>query len=160
MRKKKQESGYYYCECSINVDSHGTEESKEQEMQTEDVGETSSEDPPNSATEAEIGATATSCKPASCSVVADDKPSENIAEVSIASKEKEIDEVKEQPEATDGMFLAAGEICSKSGLGLLPTGSDALKSVEKEQEKARVTDGNSQKAEATEYAPDQPESSG
>ncbi|NXN71633.1 AKA7G protein, partial [Himantopus himantopus] len=30
MRKKKQESGYYYCECSINVSSCGTEESKEQ----------------------------------------------------------------------------------------------------------------------------------
>ncbi|KFP09582.1 A-kinase anchor protein 7 isoform gamma, partial [Egretta garzetta] len=30
MRKKKQESGYYYCECSINVGSSGTEESKEQ----------------------------------------------------------------------------------------------------------------------------------
>ncbi|KFU96591.1 A-kinase anchor protein 7 isoform gamma, partial [Chaetura pelagica] len=30
MRKKKQESGYYYCECSINVGSHSTEESKEQ----------------------------------------------------------------------------------------------------------------------------------
>ncbi|KFO90920.1 A-kinase anchor protein 7 isoform gamma, partial [Buceros rhinoceros silvestris] len=29
MRKKKQESGYYYCECSINVGSRGTEESKE-----------------------------------------------------------------------------------------------------------------------------------
>ncbi|NXX07187.1 AKA7G protein, partial [Larus smithsonianus] len=30
MRKKKQESGYYYCECSINVGSHGMEESKKQ----------------------------------------------------------------------------------------------------------------------------------
>ncbi|NXG20970.1 AKA7G protein, partial [Grallaria varia] len=30
MRKKKQESGYYYCECSINVSSSGIEESKEQ----------------------------------------------------------------------------------------------------------------------------------
>ncbi|NXU51993.1 AKA7G protein, partial [Turnix velox] len=29
MRKKKQESGYYYCECSINVGSHGMEESEE-----------------------------------------------------------------------------------------------------------------------------------
>ncbi|NXB09703.1 AKA7G protein, partial [Cnemophilus loriae] len=29
MRKKKQESGYYYCECSINVGSRGKEESKE-----------------------------------------------------------------------------------------------------------------------------------
>ncbi|NXR28641.1 AKA7G protein, partial [Cinclus mexicanus] len=30
MRKKKQESGYYYCECSINVGSSDKEESKEQ----------------------------------------------------------------------------------------------------------------------------------
>ncbi|NXP07018.1 AKA7G protein, partial [Thinocorus orbignyianus] len=30
MRKKKQESGYYFCECSINVGSRSTEESKEQ----------------------------------------------------------------------------------------------------------------------------------
>ncbi|NXF08303.1 AKA7G protein, partial [Smithornis capensis] len=30
MRKKKQESGYYYCECSIRVNSSGAEESKEQ----------------------------------------------------------------------------------------------------------------------------------
>ncbi|NXA11433.1 AKA7G protein, partial [Sapayoa aenigma] len=30
MSKKKQQSGYYYCECSINVNSSGTEESKEQ----------------------------------------------------------------------------------------------------------------------------------
>ncbi|KAM6210853.1 uncharacterized protein WM294_001162 isoform 2-T2 [Sarcoramphus papa] len=160
MRKKKQESGYYYCECSINVGSSSTKESKEQEMQTEDVGETTSEDLPNSAAKAEIGATAASCKLASCLVVADDKPSENIAEASIASKEKEINEVKGQPEATDGTFLAAGEICSKSVLGLLPARSDVLKSVEKEQEKAKITDGSLQKTEAREYAPDQPTSSG
>ncbi|GAB0182700.1 A-kinase anchor protein 7 [Grus japonensis] len=151
MRKKKQESGYYYCECSIIVGSSGTEESKEQEMQTEDVGETASEDLPNSAA---------SCKLASCLVVADDKPSENIVEASIASKEKEINEVKGQPEATDGTFLAAGEICSKSVLGLLPASSDVLKSMEKEQGKAKITDGSMQKTEATEYAPDQPTSSG
>ncbi|NXO37491.1 AKA7G protein, partial [Locustella ochotensis] len=30
MRKKKQESGYYYCECSIHVGSSGKEENKEQ----------------------------------------------------------------------------------------------------------------------------------
>ncbi|NXR03852.1 AKA7G protein, partial [Sagittarius serpentarius] len=30
MRKKKQESGYYYCECSVNVGSSSMEESKEQ----------------------------------------------------------------------------------------------------------------------------------
>ncbi|KFP84593.1 A-kinase anchor protein 7 isoform gamma, partial [Apaloderma vittatum] len=30
MHKKKQESGYYYCECSIKVGSSGMEESKEQ----------------------------------------------------------------------------------------------------------------------------------
>ncbi|NXC38599.1 AKA7G protein, partial [Penelope pileata] len=30
MRKKKQESGYYYCECSIHVGPRGAEESKEQ----------------------------------------------------------------------------------------------------------------------------------
>ncbi|NWH74759.1 AKA7G protein, partial [Piaya cayana] len=30
MRKKKQESGYYFCECSINVGSHGMEKNKEQ----------------------------------------------------------------------------------------------------------------------------------
>nr|XP_021139386.1 uncharacterized protein LOC110356809 [Columba livia] len=83
MRKKKQESGYYYCECSINVGSSAREESKEQEMQTQDVGETTSEDLPNSAAKTEIGATAVSCKLASCLVVADDKPSENIAEASI-----------------------------------------------------------------------------
>ncbi|XP_009977923.1 PREDICTED: uncharacterized protein LOC104373676 [Tauraco erythrolophus] len=149
MRKKKQESGYYYCECSINVGSRSTEESKKQEMQMEFVGETTGEDLPNSAAKAEIGATAASCKLASCLVVADDKPSENIAEVSIASKEIEMDEVKGQPEATDGTFLAAGEICSKSEVGLLPGSSDALKSVEKEQEKAEIRDGSLEKTEAT-----------
>ncbi|KFP85810.1 A-kinase anchor protein 7 isoforms delta and gamma, partial [Acanthisitta chloris] len=30
MHKKKQESGYYYCECSINVGSSGMKENKEQ----------------------------------------------------------------------------------------------------------------------------------
>ncbi|NWS72683.1 AKA7G protein, partial [Crotophaga sulcirostris] len=30
MHKKKQESGYYFCECSINVGSHGMEKNKEQ----------------------------------------------------------------------------------------------------------------------------------
>ncbi|NXM79026.1 AKA7G protein, partial [Serilophus lunatus] len=30
MHKKKQESGYYYCDCSINVNSSGIGESKEQ----------------------------------------------------------------------------------------------------------------------------------
>jgi len=135
------------------------EESKEQDVQTEDVGETS-EDLASSAAKAETGATAVSCKLASCLVAADDKPSENIAEASIASEEKEIGEVKGQPEATDGTFLTAGEICSKSVLGLLPAGSDALKSMEKEQEEAKITDGSLQKTEATEYVPDQPTSSG
>lgn len=112
MRKKKQESGYYYCECSINVGSRDTEESKEQEMQMEDKGETSSEDPPGSAAGTETEATAASCYLASHPVAADDKPSENIAESLIASKEKEINEVNGQPEATDETFAAAGEICS------------------------------------------------
>ncbi|NXY41213.1 AKA7G protein, partial [Ceuthmochares aereus] len=30
MRKKKQQSGYYFCECSISVGSHGMEKNKEQ----------------------------------------------------------------------------------------------------------------------------------
>ncbi|XP_023777047.1 zinc finger protein 853-like isoform X2 [Cyanistes caeruleus] len=154
MRKKKQESGYYYCECSINVGSRDTEESKEQEMQTEDVGETSSEDLTNNVVKAEIGATAASCKLASA-VVADDKPSEIVAEASIAIKEKEINEAKGQPEATDGTFPTAGDICSKSVLGLLPASSDVLKSLEVEQEKAKIADGSLQKTEATEYAPGQ-----
>ncbi|CAN8184102.1 unnamed protein product [Coccothraustes coccothraustes] len=148
MRKKKQESGYYYCECSINV---GSTESKEQEMQTEDVGETSTEDLPNNVVKAEIGATTASCKLAS-TAVADDKPSENAAEASIEAKEKEISEAKGQPEAADGTFPTAGDVCSKSALGLLPVSSDVLKSLEMEQEKAKITDGSLQKTEATEYA--------
>ncbi|XP_056341666.1 uncharacterized protein LOC130250236 [Oenanthe melanoleuca] len=153
MRKRKQESGYYYCECSINVGSSGKEESKEQKMQTEDVGETSSEGLPNNGVKAEMGATA-SCKLAS-TVVADDKPSESVAEASIAIKEKEISEAKGQPEATDGTSLTAGDICSESVLGLLPASSDVLKSLEMEQEKAKITDGSLQKTEATEQAPGQ-----
>uniref|UniRef100_A0A8C3R8W3 A-kinase anchor protein 7-like phosphoesterase domain-containing protein n=1 Tax=Cyanoderma ruficeps TaxID=181631 RepID=A0A8C3R8W3_9PASS len=154
MRKKKQDSGYYYCECSINVGSSGKEESKEQEMQTQDVRETRSEGLPNNVVKAEIGATAASCKLASA-VVADYKPSENVAEASIAIKEKEINEAEGQPEATDGTFPAAGDICSKSVLGLLPASSDVLKSLEIEQEKAKITDGSLQKTEEPEYAPDQ-----
>ncbi|XP_066848900.1 neurofilament light polypeptide-like isoform X2 [Anser cygnoides] len=160
MRKKKQESGYYYCECSINVGSRGTEESKEQEMQTEDKGETSSEDPPSSAAGTETGATAASCYLASHPVAADDKQSENIAEVLIASKEKEINEVNGQPEATDETFLAAGESCSESVPALLPVRLDALLRVEGNQEKAKITDDRLQKTEATECAPDLPTSSG
>ncbi|XP_064290150.1 uncharacterized protein LOC135308724 isoform X3 [Passer domesticus] len=87
MHKKKQESAYYYCECSINVGSSSREESKEQEIQTEDVGEKSSEDLPNHVAKAEIGATTAICKLAS-TAVDDDKPSENAAEASIAAKEK------------------------------------------------------------------------
>ncbi|XP_016151583.1 PREDICTED: uncharacterized protein LOC101806472 [Ficedula albicollis] len=154
MRKKKQESGYYYCECSINVGSSGKEESKEPKMQTEDVGEKSSEGLPNNGAKAEVGATAASCKLAS-TVVADDKPSENVAEASIAIKEKEISEAKGQPEATDGTSPTAGDICSESVLGLLPASSDVLKSLEIEQEKAKITDGSLQKTEATEQAPGQ-----
>lgn len=142
MHKKKQESGYYYCECSINVGSGSKEESKEQEMQTEDVGETSSEDLPNNVVKAEIGATTASCKLAS-TAVADDKPSENAAEeASIAIKEKEMNEAKGQPEAADGTSTA-GDICAV--LDLLPASSDVLKSLEMEQEKAKITDGSLQK---------------
>ncbi|KAI6075046.1 A-kinase anchor protein 7 isoform gamma-like protein [Aix galericulata] len=159
MRKKKQESGYYYCECSINVGSRGTEESKEQEMQMEDKGETSSEDPPGSAAGTETEATAASCYLASHPVAADDKPSENIAEALIASKEKEIYDVNGQPEATDETFLAAGEICSESVPALLPVRLDALPSVEENQEKAKITDNRLQKTEATVCAPDLPTSS-
>lgn len=154
MRKKKQESGYYYCECSIRVGSSGKEENKEQKMQTEDVGETSSEDLPNNVAKAETGATAASCMLLASTVVADDKPSENVAEASIAIKEKEIKKAKGQPEATDGTSTA-GDICSKSVLGLLPASSDVLKSLEMEQEKAKIADGNLQKTEATEQAPGQ-----
>lgn len=159
MRKKKQESGYYYCECSINVGSRGTEKSKEQEMQTEDKGETSNEDPPSSAAGTETEGTAANCYLASHPVAADDKPSENIAEVLIASKEKEINEVNGQPEATDETFLAAGEIRSESAPALLPVRLDALLSVEENQEKAKITDNRLQKTEATVCAPDLPTSS-
>ncbi|XP_035173809.1 zinc finger protein 853-like isoform X2 [Oxyura jamaicensis] len=160
MRKKKQESGYYYCECSINVGSRGTEESKEQEMQAEDKGEASSADPPSSVAGTETGATAASFYLASHSVAADDKPSENIAEVLIASKEKEINEVNGQPEATDETSLASGKICSESVPALLPVRLDAFLSVEENQEKAKITDDRLQKTEATECAADLPTSSG
>ncbi|OXB73330.1 UNVERIFIED_CONTAM: hypothetical protein H355_011318 [Colinus virginianus] len=155
MRKKKQESGYYYCECSIHVGSSSAEESTEQEMQTEDVRATTSV-AHRDAAGAEAGVTAVSCNLASRSVVADDDPSENIAEALIASEEKEINEVNGQPEATDETPLAAAEGCSKPELGLLPVRSDALLSVEEGQEKANVLDGSQQETKAMESAPDAP----
>ncbi|XP_068003868.1 uncharacterized protein [Melanerpes formicivorus] len=156
MKKKRQESGYYYCECSIHVGSTGMKKDEEQEMQT-DVGETFTGDLPHSPAKAETGATAASPKLTSHLVVADNKPSENIAEASTASEE--INEVKGQPEATAGISHAAGEICSQSVLGLLPASSDVLKSVEKEEEEMRA-DGSLQKTEATEHASDQAPHSG
>lgn len=152
MRKKKQESGYYYCECSIHVGSRGAEESKEQGMQTEGVKVTTSE-APSSAAGADTGVTAASCNLALHSGVADNKTSENIAEALIASEEKEINEVNEQPEATDETSLAADEVCSKLVRGL-------LLSVEEEWEKASVVDGSLQETKAIESAPDVPTSSG
>ncbi|OXB66451.1 hypothetical protein ASZ78_007501 [Callipepla squamata] len=155
MRKKKQESGYYYCECSIHVGSSGAEESTEQGMQTEGVRATTSV-AHRGAAGAEAGVTAVSCNLALRSVVADDEPSENTAEALIASEEKEISEVNGQPEATDETPLAAAEGCSKSVLGLLPVRSDELLSVEEGQEKANVLDGSQQETKAMESAPDAP----
>lgn len=109
MRKKKQESGYYYCECSIHVGSRGAEESKEQGMQT-DVKATTSE-ASSSTAGAETEVTAVSCNLASHSVVADNKPSENIAEALIVSEEKEINKMNGQPEGTDETSLASDEVC-------------------------------------------------
>lgn len=152
MRKKKQESGYYYCECSIHVGSRGAEESKEQGMQTEVVKATTSE-APSSAAGAETEVTAVSCNHALRSVVAGDKPSENIAEALIVSEEKEISEMNGQPEGTDETSLASDEVCTKLVHGL-------LLSVEEGQEKANITDGSLQETEAMESAPDVPTSSG
>ncbi|XP_064006243.1 uncharacterized protein LOC135178850 isoform X2 [Pogoniulus pusillus] len=260
MKKKKQESGYYYCEGSIHVGSTTMEKNKEQEMQTDvggalredlphssakaevgealredlphssakaevgealredlphssakaevggalrediphtsakaevgealredlpqssakaevgealredlpyssakaEVGEALREDLPHSSAKAEMGETAASPKLTSHLVVADDKTSENIAEASTPSEE-EINEVKGQPEATDEISDAAGEICSKAVLGLLPASSDVLECVEKEEEEEMRTDGSLQKTEATGHASDQPPSSG
>ncbi|XP_072185367.1 uncharacterized protein [Excalfactoria chinensis] len=152
MRKKKQESGYYYCECSVHVGSRGAGESIEQEMQTGGVEATTSE-VPSSAAGAETGMTAESCNLALCSVIADHKPSENIAEVLTTSEEKEINEVNGQPEATDEASLAADEVCSKVVNGL-------LLSVEEGQEKANILDGSVQETKAMESASDAPTSSG
>ncbi|XP_052559421.1 uncharacterized protein LOC128090807 isoform X2 [Tympanuchus pallidicinctus] len=151
MRKKKQESGYYYCECSIHVGSRGAEESKEQGMQTEVVKATTSE-APSSAAGAETEVTAVSCNHALRSVVAGDKPSENIAEALIVSEEKEISEMNGQPEGTDETSLASDEVRTKLVHGL-------LLSVEG-QEKASIIDGSLQETEAMESAPDVPTSSG
>ncbi|XP_048795821.1 uncharacterized protein LOC125691007 isoform X2 [Lagopus muta] len=152
MRKKKQESGYYYCECSIHVGSRGAEESKEQGMQTEVVKATTSE-APSSAAGAETEVNAVSCNHALRSVVAGDKPSKNIAEALIVSEEKEISEMNGQPEGTDETSLASDEVCSKLVHGL-------LLSVEEGQEKANIIDGSLQETKAMESAPDVPTSSG
>ncbi|CAM4587192.1 unnamed protein product [Lepidochelys kempii] len=155
MHKKKQESGYYHCECSINVGSGSAEENKEQTVRTEYLGKMATEVPPNGAAEMETGDITAGCNCASCVAKDDDKPSENIAEVSVTNKETKINEKDVQPEAKNETFTADGEVCSESAADLLPVSPDTLKGVDERQEKAKLADGNLQRDEATEVASDQ-----
>ncbi|TFK12270.1 frizzled-8 [Platysternon megacephalum] len=155
MHKKKQESGYYHCECSINVGSGSAEENKEQTVKTEYLSGMATEVPPNGAAEVETGDITAGCNCASCVAKDDDKPSANIAEASVTNKETEIDEKDVQPEAKDETFTADGEVCSQSAPDLLPVSPDTLKGVDERQEKAKLADGNLQRVEATEVASDQ-----
>ncbi|XP_039382215.1 uncharacterized protein LOC120398708 isoform X3 [Mauremys reevesii] len=149
MHKKKQESGYYHCECSINVGSGSAEENKEQTVKTEYLGGMATEVPPNGAAEVETGDITAGCN---CVAKDDDKPSENIADASVTNKETEINEKDVQPEAKDETFTADGEVCSQSAPDLLPVSPDTLKGVDERQEKAKLADGNLQRVEATEVA--------
>ncbi|XP_067403635.1 uncharacterized protein [Emydura macquarii macquarii] len=155
MHKKKQESGYYHCECSINVGSSSVEGNKEQTVKTEYLGEMAIKVPPNGAAEVETGDVSAGYNCASCVAKDDDKPAENIAEASVTSKETEINEKDVQPEAKDKTFTADGEVCSQSVSDLLPVSSNALKGVDERQEKAKLADGNLQTVETTEVASDQ-----
>ncbi|XP_043364011.1 uncharacterized protein LOC119850414 isoform X2 [Dermochelys coriacea] len=155
MHKKKQESGYYHCECSINVGSGSAEENKEQTVKTEYLGKMATEVPPNGAAEIETGDITAGCNCASCVAKEDDKPSENIAEASVTNQETEIDEKDVQPEAKNETFTADGEVCSESAPDLFPVNPDTLKGVDERQEKAKLADGNLQRVEATEVATDQ-----
>ncbi|CAM4508158.1 uncharacterized protein LOC142070763 [Caretta caretta] len=155
MHKKKQESGYYHCECSINVGSGSAEENKEQTVRTEYLGKMATEVPPNGAAEMETGDITAGCNCASCVAKDDDKPSENIAEVSVTNKETKINEKDVQPEAKNETFTADGGVCSESAAELLPVSPDTLKGVDERQEKAKLADGNLQRDEATEVASDQ-----
>ncbi|XP_075777058.1 uncharacterized protein LOC142827113 isoform X2 [Pelodiscus sinensis] len=151
MHKKKQESGYYYCECSVNVDCSSAEENKEQTMNTQYLGERVTEVLPNDAAKVKIGDITAGCNCAPY-VAKDDNPSENIAEASVTSKETEIDEKDVQPEAKDETFTADGEVCSQPAPDLLPVSPDALKGVDERQAKAKLSDGNLQRVEVTEVA--------
>ncbi|XP_043395771.1 uncharacterized protein LOC122464491 isoform X2 [Chelonia mydas] len=155
MHKKKQESGYYHCECSINVGSSSAEDNKEQTVKTEYLGKMATEVPPNGAAKMETGDITAGCNCASCVAKDDDKPSENIAEASVTNKETKIDEKDVQPEAKNETFTADGEVCSESAPDLLPVSPDTLKGVDERQEKAKLADGNLQRDEATEVASDQ-----
>ncbi|XP_065441386.1 probable basic-leucine zipper transcription factor R isoform X2 [Chrysemys picta bellii] len=152
MHKKKQESGYYHCEYSINVCSGSAEENK---VKTEYLGEMATEVSPNGAAEVETEDITAGCNCASRVAKDYDKPSENIAEASVTNKETEIDEKDVQPEAKDETFTADGEVCSQSAPDLLPVNPDTLKGVDDRQEKAKLADGNLQRVEATEVASDQ-----
>ncbi|XP_019374355.1 PREDICTED: uncharacterized protein LOC109298623 [Gavialis gangeticus] len=144
MHKKKQESGYYHCECSINVGSSNMEENKEQEVQTEDLGERSIDILPSSAAEVKTGTVTAGYKSAACVTEVDDKQSENLAEAPVTSEEKKINELDVQPEAKDETFLAEREFSSKSMPDHLPVDPDALQGKDERQGETKLTDGNLQ----------------
>ncbi|KYO35270.1 A-kinase anchor protein 7 isoform A [Alligator mississippiensis] len=127
MHKKKQESGYYHCECSINVGSSNIEE--KQEVQTEDLGERSIDILPSSAAEVRTGTVTAGYKSAACVTEDDDKQSENLAEAPVASEEKKVNELDVWPEAKDETFLAEREFSSKSMPDHLPVDPDALQEI-------------------------------
>ncbi|XP_019396387.1 PREDICTED: uncharacterized protein LOC109313944 [Crocodylus porosus] len=144
MHKKKQESGYYHCECSINVGSSNIEENKEQEVQTEDLGERSIDTLPSSAAEVRTGTVTAGYKSAACVTEVDDKQSENLAEAPVTSEEKKINELDVWPEAKDETFLAEREFSSKSMPDHLPVDPDALQGKDEGQGETKLTDGNLQ----------------
>lgn len=142
MHKKKQESGYYHCECSINVGSSNIEE--KQEVQTEDLGERSIDILPSSAAEVRTGTVTAGYKSAACVTEDDDKQSENLAEAPVASEEKKVNELDVWPEAKDETFLAEREFSSKSMPDHLPVDPDALQGKNEGQGETKLTHGNLQ----------------
>ncbi|XP_053101773.1 uncharacterized protein LOC128323107 isoform X2 [Hemicordylus capensis] len=155
MHKKKQDSGYYHCECSINVHPTNYQNNKKEEMHTDDPKENIPDDLLNDGTFDNARP-----MPADNYLASPNnyKLTENVDgnSVTTLNEGNDMNKRERQARAKDETFTADGEVCSKLLPELLPASPETLKAKHEEQEEAKLTDGDLGKVEQREKASQQP----
>ncbi|XP_074062333.1 uncharacterized protein LOC141501859 [Macrotis lagotis] len=138
MHKKKQESGYYHCECTISVAPGGIEEPQKLPTEKEHLEELGSHISPDSCLQVK---TTEYCHCISCVAEDDEKPIEGItstgAECEIAVHETDV-------LVSEDISTIDEKVCIEPFPEILPAQPDAMKNIDEGsgKKKMKLTDGN------------------